>query len=967
MHEPTDSDNRQEAPAPAPLALRDRRENVISGELLVPGEMATAIGPASAETPRRTTLAGVFRFKWTILALFVLIAGPAIPAVWLLVKPEYTAMAEVRVRPKIPHLVFRTDDNGMIPLYQSFMNTQVSLIRSPTVLGRVLLQDKVRTTHWYTDPPKRPLRQTESPLDRLRDTLTASPRRNTEIIGVSFTAGDPSEARLILDAALNEYMKYLDDATDEATKEINRKLTQQYNLLKNEIAGREATIARLRQNLGTQTPEELVSRQRVRLDEGTARLNALGRDIRVLELQRDQLREYGQDSSIHDQEVSRLLFISNVTRMSAEDRTQLRSQLEQRRDRIQAQIDEAGKLKQERDRRKAEIDPVVAGRRREYDPAAKEVEELRKKAEDRPANSVSSGTGAAAAGAAPAGAPSTAAKELAKKQAELDKLRGSLEEALARQAEATTAVKEVTTRLKLLNRQLTTLNSQLLELDRVIAQAGTAEEAAQTQPAMTHRYDEDPEWRRLNVALKTADHSVEMGRKRLKDTHPEMVELLGNVDLATELLRARESQLDRLWELQAEGANRPDGLAGGAGPQALAMVRPPEALAGQVNPMAGTGSPLVSVMPAEQQATLVGQQLELARHQWKLLNEEVEQLTKQSVKTFEDAALLESETRTLAHRQNMFAAVRTRLEEKQMEGNVPVVIEVLTAAISPSNPSKDRRVVFTLMALVAGLGAGVGVAFLRANTTQSMHAAEELPRPLQAPFLGKLPLVRRAKDVFDSNPVMVENIRMVRTALLSRMGDQKGSTVMISSADIGAGKSTVAVMLGRSLAECGKNVLLIDADLRRSSLSQHFGLDGEPGLMDCLARRDDRRQTVFPTNTARLSVMPSGQSQDIAEIELIANGAFAAFMDRLSKEYDIILLDSSPILPVADARILSRQVDGTILVVREEKSRRADVVEALACLGSAGGKLLGTIFIGTDRGERSSYDSYYYCKGRRKA
>jgi Mrp family chromosome partitioning ATPase len=96
--------------------------------------------------------------------------------------------------------------------------------------------------------------------------------------------------------------------------------------------------------------------------------------------------------------------------------------------------------------------------------------------------------------------------------------------------------------------------------------------------------------------------------------------------------------------------------------------------------------------------------------------------------------------------------------------------------------------------------------------------------------------------------------------------------------------------------------------------------------------------------------------------EEIANGAFKTCIGQLRQQYDIILLDSSPILPVADATILSGQVDGTIMVEREFVSRRAHVANALARLDSAGGLLLGTVFIGSGDGEDYGYGYYRYGK-----
>ena len=118
--------------------------------------------------------------------------------------------------------------------------------------------------------------------------------------------------------------------------------------------------------------------------------------------------------------------------------------------------------------------------------------------------------------------------------------------------------------------------------------------------------------------------------------------------------------------------------------------------------------------------------------------------------------------------------------------------------------------------------------------------------------------------------------------------------------------------------------------------------------------------------------MPAGTRGDSGVVfEEIANGAFKTCMEQLSKQYsyDIILLDGSPILPVADATILAGQVDGTILVEREHLSRRASVAGAIARLASTGGHLLGTVFVGSEGLEEYgySYKYYHYHDGAKKS
>lgn len=119
----------------------------------------------------------------TILAIF---------GVWTLIIPQFQANSEVRVQPIIPRLVFKTENNGLIPLYDSYVNTQVSIIRSQTILQRVLDQREVQETLWYKNPSKSILQKLGGkevpPLERIRDALSAQPRPSTEIIDVSFIA-----------------------------------------------------------------------------------------------------------------------------------------------------------------------------------------------------------------------------------------------------------------------------------------------------------------------------------------------------------------------------------------------------------------------------------------------------------------------------------------------------------------------------------------------------------------------------------------------------------------------------------------------------------------------------------------------------------------------------------------------------------------------------------------------------------
>ncbi len=211
----------------------------------------------------------------------------SIVAIWTQLIPKYKAMAEIRVRPIIPRLVYKTEENGMIPLYNSFVNTQASIIKSPVVLQRALDQKEVQETQWCYNPSRSFLQKIHenpvSPMERLRNELVAKPRNDTEIIDVSLVAEKGEDAKVIVDAVLEQYIKYISQRSNAIEDTLYRQLTDQYNSLNNQITVQERDLASLRKLLGTETPQELISAKRMRLDEKHSRLSELQHNIALLE------------------------------------------------------------------------------------------------------------------------------------------------------------------------------------------------------------------------------------------------------------------------------------------------------------------------------------------------------------------------------------------------------------------------------------------------------------------------------------------------------------------------------------------------------------------------------------------------------------------------------------------------------------------------------------------------------------
>jgi len=774
-------------PAADPIARNDKDVNSVGG--IHPADVTrcdsvptmpttTAIRPGDAwgvsqrlqaGASAGEMLASVLRFKWTLVFVSLLVSVPIVAGVWIQIVPRYRARAEVRVKPFIPRLVFRTDENGQIPFYESFVNTQVSLARSLTVLQRVLDQKEVQETQWYEGVIAAAAEQSDGgptyALEVLRDSLEVRPRHRTEIIDVSLLGKDPHEAKIIVDAAVKQYIDFTTEEADATKDEIYRQLQEQHSFLEKEIIERELACAKLHKALGTEMPQELIASRRVRLDESEANLRTLQQRIALLEWEAE--RTATADTN----------------------------------------------------------DPTAV-------PVAR----------------------------------------------------------------------------------------------------------AESQPP----YHEDAEWLRFTSEVAAAELAI--ANSVYKPKHHGMVQLTKNLEFAKESVRLREAQLDEQWR------NRPPSVG-------LTVVSTVDA----------------ATTPASTLVQPVSLEHELARAVWEeeMVRKDVEVQRTEFQKLFEEAQLLTKENNDLAYKRQLFEAVRQRLDQKTMERNVPGSIEVLMWAFCPSQPDADRRMAFTGMALAFGLAAGSGAAFLRASRNQTIGAFKDMPQPMQVPFLGRIPLIRTriplGRSLYDeieqNQFLLVESIRVLRTTLLSQLGDKRSATVLVTSANEGTGKSSTTMMLGKSIAQAGRKVLMIDADFYRMTLSKRFDLLDRPGFMDSLSCRAIDKRHIFPTKTLGLSVMPAGTRADEGVVfEEIANAAFGTCMDQLTRQYDydIILLDSAPILPVADATILAGQVYGTIMVEREHLSRRANVANALARLSSTGGRLLGTVFIGSGGREDYGYGYGHY-------
>ena len=292
------------------------------------------------------------------------------------------------------------------------------------------------------------------------------------------------------------------------------------------------------------------------------------------------------------------------------------------------------------------------------------------------------------------------------------------------------------------------------------------------------------------------------------------------------------------------------------------------------------------------------------------------------------------------------------------------VLEVARPGERPTSPNKPRTMA---MALVIGLVLGLGLAFTREWTDHRLRTADEVMNALQLPVLGVVPhmagkvsIIERGQNVrLQPMSETAEAYRTIRTAVFFAAPGEDMKTILVTSPAPGDGKTTSASNLAIALAQAGHRTLLLDADFRKPSQHKVFEIDPTVGLSSVIAGHVKLREAVRQTETPGLYVLPCGPVPPNPS-EILNGKRFAQVMEVLCNAFDRIVLDSPPVMPVTDARILAASADLTILVTRIDKSTERMSRHAKEGLLSVGANILGVVVNDMSRRKREGYYGYGY-------
>jgi succinoglycan biosynthesis transport protein ExoP len=288
----------------------------------------------------------------------------------------------------------------------------------------------------------------------------------------------------------------------------------------------------------------------------------------------------------------------------------------------------------------------------------------------------------------------------------------------------------------------------------------------------------------------------------------------------------------------------------------------------------------------------------------------------------------------------------TDLAPRNAAGEATVRSTVVTPAAAAQHPSAPNTRTDLLAGLMAGLVLGVLLALLREALDTRVRGSRQVHALTDAPVLGSLTHDPASADglVLHDQPrsPQAELYRQLRTSTQFLQVGGRPLSMAVTSSLPGEGKSTVALNLALALAEVSDRVLLVDADLRRPTVADRLGIEGQAGLSTVLVGRAAFDDVVQEWGPARLAVLTAGAVPP-NPAELLSSPGMATLAAELSTRYDVVVWDTAPLLPVTDAQVLSRHVDGVVLVASARKVRRVQLAAALEALARVDARLLGVV------------------------
>lgn len=312
----------------------------------------------------------------------------------------------------------------------------------------------------------------------------------------------------------------------------------------------------------------------------------------------------------------------------------------------------------------------------------------------------------------------------------------------------------------------------------------------------------------------------------------------------------------------------------------------------------------------------------------------------------------------------------TRFKETSAQKDIQTAdARVISAAAIPIFPSFPDKRLAIAVTIIGSFFLGIVLVFVLEQLDAGFRSMEQVEQIAGIPALGLIPALKGEGGVSPEryvveNPLSAyaESIRNIHVGLALSNVDAPPKVVLVTSSMPEEGKTATSLSLARLVAQSGRKVIVVDCDLRRPSVHSRLGLPGKPGLVELLARSVDPAAAVIRDDVSGAWLIPAGEHAP-NPTDLLGSDQMKRLLRKLAESYDLVVLDSSPVMAVSDARILARLADKIVFVVRWEKTRRETAVHGLKQIREAGGSIAGVVLSRVNVRKHARYgyaDSGYY-------
>lgn len=299
---------------------------------------------------------------------------------------------------------------------------------------------------------------------------------------------------------------------------------------------------------------------------------------------------------------------------------------------------------------------------------------------------------------------------------------------------------------------------------------------------------------------------------------------------------------------------------------------------------------------------------------------------------------------------------------------------IISRANVPLYPSAPQKMLLLILTFVASAILAVLCVLLIEMLHRGFRSGEQIEEATGVRALGLIPMLkgggrkgRHPEMTLVKHPSSLfgESVRSLYTSILISQNQAPPKTILVTSSFPKEGKTTLSACLARMCAMSGKRTVIVEADLRKPQVHKRLGVPQGPGLIEYFLGETDLSQVFYRDEVSGAYVIPSGKTT-IDATKLLDSPEMGQLLAGLSAQFDLVILDTPPIMAVADARVLAPQVDGVVFAVRWARTDREVVKLALKKLKDSGARLLGSVLTQVDVEQHAQYgygDSGYYHKG----